>query len=127
MDTKVMDINLTIIKLYDMITTNKRAGIEEIKEIFAKSALSVDELKRKETPSPKDLEEMTIGDTVVPLRGIFEGIPLRIKESGLREWLDDDGNVAGESRYFIVQTYYKNTEETTDLTFKLPQAVLKEI
>ena len=122
-----MKITQNIIKIYDIRVKGTVPYIGEVEEMFAKSALSIGELKRKELPSKKDLEEITTGDTVIPLRGIFKGIPLYTKEYGLREWLDDDGEVAGRSGYFIVQTYYKNTEETTNLTFKLPQAVLKEI
>lgn len=113
-----MEITKQMVRLYD-ISYNGKDNLQKIKKIMSESA-------KKWIMLPKDPDEVKIGDLVVPLRGMFEGIPLYVKDTaGLRKWLDEEGNVAGESRFFTVETIYEDTNEPTGLTLKIPIALLK--
>jgi len=116
-----MEITKQTIKLYDM-KFNGRSNIKKIKQAYG------DSIKKWVLTKIQNPDNVQFSDIVVPLRGVFEGMPLYVKDTaGLRQWHDDKGNVAGESRFFMVETLHKDTEEPTGLVFKLPVATLREL
>ena len=116
-----MKITEQMIRIYEM-RVNGSDDLEEIKRVFSKSAGDW------ENTDPKDPDSVVIGDIVIPLRGIFAWMPLLVRDTaGLRQWKDDDGDIAGESRFFLVETLDDKTDQPTGLTFKVPIALLKEI
>ena len=116
-----MQLTKQMARIYEM-RLDGNDDFDDVKKAFANSTRGF------EPKNIENLDEIVAGEIVIPLRGIFATMPLRVIDTaGLRQWKDDDGNLAGESRFFVVETLYKNGSEPTGLTFKLPIAVFKKI